>query len=85
MQRFARSTQDVGHILTQHRLAKNLSQSDLARRLNLHQTSISRLENGETNRVLDLIFRILALLDLEIEIRPRRKSSTQDIIDIFDA
>lgn len=84
MQRFARSTRDVGHILEQHRLSNQLSQSDLAKRLNLHQTSISRLENGETNRVLDLIFRILALLDLEIEIRPRRKSSAQDIVDIFD-
>ncbi|WP_026147890.1 helix-turn-helix transcriptional regulator [Robiginitomaculum antarcticum] len=84
MQRFARSTKDVGHILTQYRLAQGLSQAELAKRLNLHQTSISRLESGDTNRVLDLVFRILAMLDLEIEFRPRRKSSAQDIIDMFD-
>ena len=55
----------MGRILSSYRQLNGLSQSDLAQRLNLHQASISRLENGETNRVLDLVFRILSLLDLE--------------------
>jgi transcriptional regulator with XRE-family HTH domain len=79
----ARSTQDMGRILSSYRQANGLSQSELARQLNLHQASVSRLENGETNRVLNLVFRILSLLDLEIEIRPRRVGRSQDIADMF--
>ena len=83
MQKIARSTKDIGRIISQYRQANNLSQSDLARRLNLHQTSVSRLESGATNRVLDLVFRVLSILDLEVEIRPRRVGSPQDIADMF--
>lgn len=73
----------MGRILSQYRQAHNLSQAELAKQLNLHQASISRLEGGETNRVLDLVFRILSLLDLEVVVRPRKVGSSQDIADMF--
>jgi len=83
MRKIARSTRDMGRILSEYRHENQLSQAELAKQLNIHQTSISRLEGGETNRVLDLVFRILSLLDLEIVIRPRQKTSAQDIAEMF--
>ena len=83
MYKIARSTRDMGRILSQYRQDNNLSQAELAKQLNIHQASISRLEGGETNRILDLVFKILSLLDLEIEVRPRKIGSSQDIEDMF--
>lgn len=83
MRKIARSTRDMGRILAQYRQDNSLSQAELAKQLNLHQASISRLEGGETNRVLDLVFKILSLLNLEIEVRPRKVNTPQDIADMF--
>ncbi len=83
MQKIARSAQDLGHILRQYRYKSEMSQTDLARRTQTHQRLISRLETGNKGRTLDVIFDVMRALDLEIEIRPRRKGSAQDIEDIF--
>lgn len=83
MQKIARSAQDLGHILRQYRRKSEMSQTDLAQRTQTHQRLISRLETGNKGRTLDVIFDVMRALDLEIEIRPRRKGTAQDIEDIF--
>lgn len=83
MQNVARSSQDLGHILRQYRKDKEMSQTELAEAMQTHQRMISRLETGNKGRTLDVIFDALRVLDLEIEIRPRRKGSAKDIEDMF--
>jgi len=78
-----RSVADLGHALRQFRLAKSMTQSDLAQASAAKQNAVSRIETGDAGRTLKLVFKLISLLDLEIEIRPRRKGSAQDIEDIF--
>jgi len=78
-----RSSKDLGHALKRARLEKNLKQVDIANDTRVKQNAVSRLESGQSGVVVDLLFRILARLDLEIEIKPRQKTASQDIANIF--
>jgi transcriptional regulator with XRE-family HTH domain len=48
----------IGDRLKQLRLASNLSQNDIAQKLNTHQNAISRIENGQGG-TLDLLFELV--------------------------
>ena len=58
------------------RLAKGLSQEELAKRLNTKQESIARLESGSSLPSLSTVKRVADALDAELEInlQPRHKS-----------
>lgn len=79
----ARSSEDLGHALRQIRLNESLTQVELARKVASHQRLISRIETGGYSKTVDMIFRLCSALDVEIEIRPRQKTSKQDIANIF--
>jgi len=79
----ARSADDLGHALRQIRLKHGLTQTQLAKTVGSHQRLISRLETGGFSKTIDLLFRLLSALDLEIEIRPRQKTSSHDIAEMF--
>lgn len=83
MQKVARSPDDLGHILKQYRLQDELTQAELAKKTQSHQRLISYIESGHQGRTLNLLFNILKVLDLEIEIRARQKTTAKDIADIF--
>ena len=83
MQKTARSSNDLGHILKQYRLRDELTQTELAKKTQSHQRLISRIESGNQGRTLHLLFKILKVLDLEKEIRPRQKTTAKDIADMF--
>jgi len=78
-----RSGDALGHSLRRIRLEQSLTQSDIAQRSGAKQNAISRIESGNFGRTTALIFKILAILDLEIVIRPRQKSSAEDIESLF--
>jgi len=78
-----RSSDQLGHAMSQWRLRASKTQSYVAGRSGTKQNSISRIEGGNMGRTVALLFRVLALLDLEIVIRPRRKSSAKDIENLF--
>lgn len=83
MQKIARSPDDLGHILRQYRLRDELTQTELARKTQSHQRLISYMESGQQGRTLNLLFNILKVLDLEIEVRARQKTTKKDIADMF--
>jgi len=83
MRKVARSPDDLGHILKQYRLSAELNQSDLAEKIASTQMSISRLESGDVGQKMTQIFKLLSVLNLEIEIRPRQVTSAQDVADLF--
>ena len=78
-----RSPKDLGQALKRYRLDREISQAELAESIQTHQMGVSRIETGRLSRTLSLIFSVLKVLDLEIEIRPRRKGSAKDIEDMF--
>jgi len=83
MHHIARSSKSLGHSLKLIRIENDLTQDELAKRLNTSQKTISRIENGGLGVVFNLVFRLLSILNYEVEIRPRKVGSAQDIADMF--
>jgi len=79
----ARSPQQLGAILRRYRKKGALTQTDVAARTQLRQATISALENGEAGTQLRTLAEVLAALDLELVVQPRRKSSPSDIEDLI--
>ena len=68
-----RNSNDLGAVIRKARLSKNLSQVELARKASMRQALISDLENGTTNATLDTMLKILAALEQDISVGPRKK------------
>jgi len=68
-----RSRKELGATIACARKALALSQADLARKASVRQPLISELENGTTNATLDTVLKVLAALELDLKVAPRRK------------
>ncbi|GBC79318.1 Antitoxin HipB [bacterium HR09] len=53
-----------GALIRRFRQAQGLTQSELARQIGISQSDLSRIEKGEYRVPLDLLFRILQVLEL---------------------
>ncbi len=74
MERVIRNTKELGEAIRQARKNKDLRQVDVAQRASVRQALVSELENGATTAKLDTVVRVLAALDLDLSIVPRRKA-----------
>jgi len=74
MGKVIRSNKELGAVLRMARKDKNLRQVDVARKASVRQALVSDLENGATMARLDTVMRVLAALDLDLSIIPRRKA-----------
>ena len=79
----ARTPKQIGEIIRRYRRMRKLTQGALANFVNVRQATISKLESGEPSKHLDTLMAILSELDLEIVIRTRSKSSTDDTEEMF--
>lgn len=79
----ARSPQQLGAILRRYRKKGSLTQTDVAAKTQLRQATISALESGEAGTQLKTLTDVLAALDLELVVQPRRKSLPSDIEDLI--
>lgn len=68
-----RNNRDFGETVRQARLKHGLRQVDLASKASVRQASLSELENGAISARLDTVIKILAALDLDLAIIPRKK------------
>ena len=68
-----RSKKELGAAIERARKALAISQADLARKASVRQPQISELENGTTNATVDTVLKVLAALELDWEVVPRRK------------
>ena len=69
MARTARSalpSSTVGGRIRQHRLERQLTQTELARQIGIQQSDLSRMEKGEYRVSLDVLFRILQAFELSL-------------------
>nr|WP_202603450.1 helix-turn-helix domain-containing protein [Photobacterium halotolerans] len=58
-------------MLQDQRKKQGQSQSVVARKVGLRQDTVSKFENAPDGSRLDTLFKLLAALDLELEICPR--------------
>lgn len=61
-----RAPGDLGLALQQARLAKGLSQMDLARELDISQRSISEIESGKPTIYIRKLFQLLSEVEVEL-------------------
>ncbi|MCU7918629.1 MAG: helix-turn-helix domain-containing protein [Candidatus Thiodiazotropha sp. (ex Epidulcina cf. delphinae)] len=74
MGKIIRSNKDLGAAIRLARKNKDLRQVDVARKASIRQALVSELETGATTAKLDTVIRVLASLDLDLSIVPRRKT-----------
>ncbi len=74
MGKVIRNNKDLGEAIRRARKTKNLRQVDVAQKASVRQALVSELENGATTAKLDTVIKVLAALDLDLSIVPRRKT-----------
>ena len=74
MRKIIRNNKDLGEAIRWARRNKGLRQVDVARKASVRQALVSDLENGVTTARHDTVIRVLAALDLDLSIVPRRKA-----------
>jgi HTH-type transcriptional regulator/antitoxin HipB len=83
MDTIARTPKQLGTGVRRYRRQKDLTQVGLAERMHARQATVSKLEAGQPATQLRVLMDALASLDLELVIRPRTKTSVDDIEDSF--
>lgn len=66
------STKALGSAIRRQRKTKKLSQKEAGSTFNIDQTTVSSIEQGAAGTRLETLFRMLAALDLEMVIRPKK-------------
>lgn len=77
-----RSTRDIAAAVRGRRKDLAMSQDELARRARVARKSISELESGRSEPRVPLLLRVLAELDLGLEIAAARLPATRRSVDL---
>ncbi|MBY5948420.1 helix-turn-helix domain-containing protein [Photobacterium rosenbergii] len=72
------SASQLSHLLQESRKEQGLSQSNTAQKVGIRQDTVSKFENAPEGTRLDTLFKLLAALDLELEVRPRGEQASSD-------
>jgi HTH-type transcriptional regulator / antitoxin HipB len=83
MNQIARTPKQLGEIFRRRRKEMGLTQEGLSQRIGMRQSTVSTLENSASDTRIGTLYTFMAALDMELVIRPRTKSSTQEIEDLF--
>jgi|LSQX01.3.fsa_nt_gb transcriptional regulator with XRE-family HTH domain len=76
--------QEIIEKITAARVAKGMTQTQLAELLGTHRSNISRLESGSHSPSLDFLLRVTAALELKIEIIPPSKNESTDFQNTYE-
>ena len=82
MNQVVRLPRQLGAIIQSERLRQGMTQQQLASLIGKQQKTISAIENGSPGTKLDTLLRVIATLDLDIQIVPRRTEG-KSIEDVF--
>lgn len=82
MNQIVRLPRQLGAIVQSQRLAKKLTQAELAEQAGTQQKTISAIENGNEGTKLGTLLAVIAILDLDLQVVPRKHDS-KAIEDIF--
>ena len=64
--RSLRPTMAVGQRIRRYRLERRITQTELARQIGIQQSDLSRMEKGEYRVSLDVLFRLLQVLEMSL-------------------
>ncbi len=79
------SRESIGNQLMAERKRRYLSQSDIASKLKVDRSQISRIENGRYQGSLQLLERYLTLMGLELTATPiNRRPTLNELDSIYD-
>jgi len=78
-----RSAKQLGNLIRQERRNRGLSQQQLADLTGTGQKTISQIENGNEGATLETIFRLLAVLQLQLSFSPRNTGIGKSVSDVF--
>lgn len=82
-QQIARSEKQLGAILRRQRKQAGRTQTELGEKVHMRQATISKLEDGAPATQLRVLIATLAALGLELVVRPRSESSSNEIEELF--
>ena len=82
MNQVVRLPRQLGAIIQNERRRQGMTQQQLASLIGKQQKTISAIENGSQGTKLDTLLRVIATLDLDIQIVPRRPDG-KSIEDVF--
>jgi len=82
METIARTPLQLGNSIRERRRKLGLTQEQLAEKVGVRQRTISDVESAGAARI-DTLLRMLVALDLELLVRPRTRSSANEIEAIF--
>lgn len=83
MTRSVRTAKQLGNLIREERKRRSMSQQELANLVGTGQKTISAIENGNEGATLDTVFRLLAVLQLEIALSPRALTQGRSVGDVF--
>jgi HTH-type transcriptional regulator/antitoxin HipB len=67
------SPESLGTVLREVRKQKGLNQTAAGKLVGIDQATVSKVEQGSGGTQLDTLFRLLAALELEMAIQPRKR------------
>jgi len=82
MHQIVRLPRQLGAIIQSQRLAKSMTQTELADLAGTQQKTISAIENGSEGTKLGTLLGVIAILELDLQVVPRHTDS-KSIEDIF--
>ena len=82
MNQVVRLPRQLGAIIQNERRRQGMTQQQLASLIGKQQKTISAIENGSQGTKLETLLRVIATLDLDIQIVPRRPDG-KSIEDVF--
>jgi HTH-type transcriptional regulator/antitoxin HipB len=82
MTQIVRLPSQLGALIQSERLRRNITQQQLASLIGKHQKTISAIENGSEGTKLGTLLSVIAVLDFDLQVIPRRKDGA-DIADVF--
>lgn len=77
------SPETLGQALRAERKQKGMSQKVVGHSVGMEQHTISKIEKGNPGTELNTLFRLLAALDLELTIQPRKKPAMESAGDTW--
>jgi len=75
------SPETLGQALRAERKHRRVSQKVVGHSVGIAQHTISKIEKGSPGTELNTLFRLLAALDLELNLQPRQKPATESTGD----
>ena len=77
------SPENLGQALRAERKRKGMTQKVVGHSVGMEQHTISKIEKGNPGTELNTLFRLLAALDLELNIQPRQKPAIESTGDTW--